>query len=124
MNDKTNQQQQSDDFSLEEWVNTPFEQYDNQAAYLAEVQPMLDQLEEKCKAIGLPFLMMIASRQQGDKSSFHMQGSLQGIGKAPGLLMAARFAGNSDIVTANHVMLALRDRRRNFAPKPEGVTAH
>lgn len=122
MNDKTNLQQ--DDFSLAEWINTPFEQYDNRAAFEAEVQPIIDQLEAKCKVLGLPFMVLTASGQEGDKTQYHMQSRLQGMSKAPGLLMVAQFAGQGDMITATSVLHALNMRRANFAPKPEGVTAH
>jgi hypothetical protein len=44
-------------FTIDEWVNTPEKYYNYAERFLAEVDPLIDELMAKCAEIGIPYAM-------------------------------------------------------------------
>lgn len=51
------------EFTLAEWIAAKRELYDLNAEYAAQVQPLVDQFTEKCKAAGIPFRLHFVPSQ-------------------------------------------------------------
>ena len=50
-------------FSLEEWKNTMPENFDLRAEFAAHVEPIIKQLQETCRQLGMPMLVLVSDMQ-------------------------------------------------------------
>lgn len=79
-------------FSLEDWTNTMPENFDLQAEFVARVQPIINQLMDTCREIGMPLLVLTSIKQ--DNIGAHIGGfqHFAGPARVPAALMMAMHA--------------------------------
>lgn len=69
----------------------PFEVYDLDAEYDAQVAPLVDALLAKCKELGLPVMMAVSTLQRADGTALIAQsGAMGSPGRTPVIMMAAK----------------------------------
>jgi len=84
------------EFSTEEWINARPEEFHLEDEFREKVFPMLEQVEELCKKMGLPFYMRFFMDQTESGNSSSTISYLGGAGRATPELLALTLLNELD----------------------------
>lgn len=77
--------------SGKDMIELPFECFDLEKEFDAQVSPLIDALAEKCRELGLPFITTVAYGQDADgTSSLCSSGHMSDPNRTPLTLLAMR----------------------------------
>lgn len=70
------------EFTIEDWIAATPDIFDNHERFQAEVLPIIQQLEAKCKELGSPFALRVVVSQDAHGNSSNMGSWLGGANRA------------------------------------------
>lgn len=99
-------------FSLEEWRNTMPENFELRAEYTARVEPLIKQLQETCRELGMPMLVLVSDMQNEMGTSIVGRQHFGSPARLSGAMLMALHASKLEYGAIVDIAEAAKDRTK------------